>query len=411
MHKEAIIRKLPNGKYRLYSHDGKNLGTFDSKEKAEKHEREVQFFKHKKGEAYSDKDMEEIYRKRDPYNGGGNDIGTSRTFPENSSDFIRESNPGLFKFLDPKAITPSTGSPADLMSMPMGSEGAGDGDFNLTFTYDKEKNILSGNISWSEEIGDDDIAKVLSMLQLQLAGKLHALRQLELDDLTNVDFESNIAHFVIHNASPAVNPMDPVIEIESEYVPTESMLSRIQKTNKGFKRENVIVHLEKLDNGVVTGTVEVFFSKKQIFKFTVDKDIVNNRPVFRSQDFDRSVASGTLKDHNDIAAYVKERVNEEAWDAITKKKLPGGVGQGKKKPIDATEEKLVKAFDSIDKKRFSDYDYHNTNYTSITLPTDEAKELIEGVGVAWSYIEKKPSGMPSGEFIYKIVPEGLLIIR
>ena len=32
--------------YRLYSHKGKNLGTFDTKAGAEKHEREVQYFKH-----------------------------------------------------------------------------------------------------------------------------------------------------------------------------------------------------------------------------------------------------------------------------------------------------------------------------------------------------------------------------
>jgi len=41
------IRKLPSGKYRLYSKDDKkNLGTFDSRSAAEKHEREVQYFKH-----------------------------------------------------------------------------------------------------------------------------------------------------------------------------------------------------------------------------------------------------------------------------------------------------------------------------------------------------------------------------
>jgi hypothetical protein len=41
-----MIRELSNGKYRLVSHTGKNLGTFDSKEAAMKHEHEVQFFKH-----------------------------------------------------------------------------------------------------------------------------------------------------------------------------------------------------------------------------------------------------------------------------------------------------------------------------------------------------------------------------
>jgi hypothetical protein len=48
----AMIRKLPSGKYRLYSRKKdpktgrrKNLGTFDSREAAQKHEKAVQFFK------------------------------------------------------------------------------------------------------------------------------------------------------------------------------------------------------------------------------------------------------------------------------------------------------------------------------------------------------------------------------
>ena len=48
-----MIRKLKSGQYRLYSRKpnpktGKrrNLGTFASREAAEKHERAVQFFKH-----------------------------------------------------------------------------------------------------------------------------------------------------------------------------------------------------------------------------------------------------------------------------------------------------------------------------------------------------------------------------
>jgi hypothetical protein len=47
-----MIRKLPSGKYRLYSRKvnsktGKrrNLGTFDTRAAAEKHERAVQYFK------------------------------------------------------------------------------------------------------------------------------------------------------------------------------------------------------------------------------------------------------------------------------------------------------------------------------------------------------------------------------
>ena len=48
-----MIRKLPSGKYRLYSRKQdprtgrrKNLGTFSSRAAAAKHEREVQYFKH-----------------------------------------------------------------------------------------------------------------------------------------------------------------------------------------------------------------------------------------------------------------------------------------------------------------------------------------------------------------------------
>ena len=47
-----MIRKLPSGEYRLYSRKRnpktgtrRNLGTFATREDAEKHEREVQFFK------------------------------------------------------------------------------------------------------------------------------------------------------------------------------------------------------------------------------------------------------------------------------------------------------------------------------------------------------------------------------
>ncbi len=50
-----MIRKLASGKYRLYSRKvdprtGKrrNLGTFDTRAAAEKHERAVQFFKRRR---------------------------------------------------------------------------------------------------------------------------------------------------------------------------------------------------------------------------------------------------------------------------------------------------------------------------------------------------------------------------
>jgi hypothetical protein len=51
-----MIRKLRSGKYRLYSRKKdpktgkrKNLGTFGSRQQAERHERAVQFFKRKRG--------------------------------------------------------------------------------------------------------------------------------------------------------------------------------------------------------------------------------------------------------------------------------------------------------------------------------------------------------------------------
>lgn len=51
-----MIRKLPSGRYRLYSRSrdprtGKhrNLGTFRTRAAAEQHEREVQFFKRRGG--------------------------------------------------------------------------------------------------------------------------------------------------------------------------------------------------------------------------------------------------------------------------------------------------------------------------------------------------------------------------
>lgn len=47
-----MIRKLKSGKYRLYSRKidsktgkRKNLGTFDTRERAIQHEREIQYFK------------------------------------------------------------------------------------------------------------------------------------------------------------------------------------------------------------------------------------------------------------------------------------------------------------------------------------------------------------------------------
>src|SRR5208282_5672113 len=44
--KLAKIRKLPNGRYRVLSQDGKNLGTYKSREGAKKRLKQVEYFKH-----------------------------------------------------------------------------------------------------------------------------------------------------------------------------------------------------------------------------------------------------------------------------------------------------------------------------------------------------------------------------
>ena len=44
--KEGKIRKLPNGKYRVLSENGKNLGTYTSREGAKKRLKQVEYFKH-----------------------------------------------------------------------------------------------------------------------------------------------------------------------------------------------------------------------------------------------------------------------------------------------------------------------------------------------------------------------------
>jgi len=52
--KVAFIRKLPNGEYRVVSHSGKNLGTYKSKDDAEKRLKQVEYFKHKDNNAADD---------------------------------------------------------------------------------------------------------------------------------------------------------------------------------------------------------------------------------------------------------------------------------------------------------------------------------------------------------------------
>jgi hypothetical protein len=48
--KESFIKKQPNGKYRVVSRKGKNLGEYTSKENAKKRLQQVEYFKHNKAE-------------------------------------------------------------------------------------------------------------------------------------------------------------------------------------------------------------------------------------------------------------------------------------------------------------------------------------------------------------------------
>lgn len=48
MIKVSYIRKLPNGKFRVFSRKGKNMGTYNSRSSAKTRLREIEFFKRKK---------------------------------------------------------------------------------------------------------------------------------------------------------------------------------------------------------------------------------------------------------------------------------------------------------------------------------------------------------------------------
>ena len=56
--KIAYIRKLPNGKYRVLSEKGKNLGTYDSRSAAAKRLRQIEFFKHRDKHKADDKKID-----------------------------------------------------------------------------------------------------------------------------------------------------------------------------------------------------------------------------------------------------------------------------------------------------------------------------------------------------------------
>jgi hypothetical protein len=58
--KISFIRKLPDGRFRVFSENGKNMGTFPTQEKAKKRLRQVEFFKITKASVDEGIDLTEI---------------------------------------------------------------------------------------------------------------------------------------------------------------------------------------------------------------------------------------------------------------------------------------------------------------------------------------------------------------
>ncbi len=56
--KQAKIKKMPSGKYRVLSQTGRNLGTYSSKSAAEKRLKQVEYFKHKKDDLDSREEID-----------------------------------------------------------------------------------------------------------------------------------------------------------------------------------------------------------------------------------------------------------------------------------------------------------------------------------------------------------------
>lgn len=56
----SFIRKLPDGKYRVFSEKGKNMGTYDSLKGAKKRLKDIEFFKHRKNNLVIDERYVEL---------------------------------------------------------------------------------------------------------------------------------------------------------------------------------------------------------------------------------------------------------------------------------------------------------------------------------------------------------------
>lgn len=200
LNKLSYIRKLPDGKWRVYSEKGKNMGTYNTEAEAKERLRQIEYFKHKKAQTYTSREQEDIVRSRDPYS-SGDDVGVSHTFPSETSQSIPERYEGEFTALVPerdkdKAITPYTASPADLLSAPMNTIREG------TFKYNEKKNLLQGEIYWDKGDFKDDAEDevIFKKLANWLFNKFKGLRDLNIDDFTNIYLDKMVAYYTIEGA-------------------------------------------------------------------------------------------------------------------------------------------------------------------------------------------------------------------
>ena len=76
-----------------------------------------------------------------------------------------------------------------------------------------------------------------------------------------------------------------------------------------------------------------------------------------------------------------------------------------------SEKRLVSMFDKINPSLYHDKEYNGTVYKYATLPLDRVKEMSLKEMIDFKFFEYNKSGMPQRKYIYKIIPDRLLIIK
>lgn len=164
-----IIRKVKDG-YRLYSHSGKNLGTFDSRSAAEKHEQEVNYFKHVK-EAVEDTALLDILNKHssswEKFKQGGDITDNDAFYNELFSYFI---DSGLMPYTVAKA---SNEDPAEWITN------------KLDLMMNENKAVDPADIDpVSADATDQALADKNIIMQIRRAADYDAVTKLHLGDGT-----------------------------------------------------------------------------------------------------------------------------------------------------------------------------------------------------------------------------------